>query len=151
MLEIPHQVEDLGFNSDIESRSRFVSNEHLRVTAQSHGNHGTLTHTTTELMRIFVHTPLWHRNTHECEHLNGFVHGLFFGQALVQAHGLSDLIANREHRIERGHRFLENHGNIVATDTTHLRWGEGQQIRPFKKNLPVNDFTWGIWDKAQNG
>src|SRR4030095_16608003 len=60
VLETSHQVEDLGFNSDIESRGWFVSNEHLWITAQSHGNHGTLAHTTTALMWIFVPTPLWH-------------------------------------------------------------------------------------------
>src|SRR5262249_47885699 len=106
---------------DIKSRGWFVSNEYFRVTAQSHGNHGPLAHTTTQLMRVFVDTPFWHRNTYQREHLNRFVQGFFLRQALMEAHCLSNLIADREHRIERGHWFLKNHGNIVAADTTHLR------------------------------
>src|SRR5215471_5515934 len=109
MLEVPHQIKNLGFNRDIESCGWFVSNQYLWVTAQSHSNHGTLAHTAAQLVRVFMDTPLWYWNTYEREHLDGLMQSLFLGQALVQAHCFGNLIANGEDWIERSHRFLENH------------------------------------------
>ena len=41
--------------------------------------------------------------------------------ALVQAHRLRDLLAHREHRVERGHRLLEDHRDLGAADRAHRR------------------------------
>jgi hypothetical protein len=41
-------------------------------------------------------------------------------EALVQAHGLGDLITDRQDRVERGHRVLKDHGDLSATIRAHL-------------------------------
>jgi len=43
------------------------------------------------------------------ERLDGSALGLLPGRALVQDEHLGDLPADRRHRIERGHRLLEDH------------------------------------------
>ena len=41
--------------------------------------------------------------------------------ALVQPDRLADLVADREHRVERGHRLLEDHRDLGAADAAHRR------------------------------
>src|SRR5262245_13761298 len=39
----------------------------------------------------------------------------------MQQDGLLDLVADGEDRVERGHRLLEDHADLVAADLAHLR------------------------------
>jgi hypothetical protein len=48
--------------------------------------------------------------------------------ALMQSDRLRDLLADGEHRIERGHRLLEDHGNLRAADRLHRGGGCVDQI-----------------------
>src|SRR5262249_61711563 len=38
---------------------------------------------------------------------------------VVAAHHLRNLVADRQHRVERGHRLLEDHGDVLAAHTVH--------------------------------
>ncbi len=40
----------------------------------------------------------------------------------MHAHAFGDLVAHTHHRIERRHRLLEDHRNLVAADAPHLRF-----------------------------
>ena len=42
--------------------------------------------------------------------------------------GLGDLLADRVDRVQRGHRLLEDHRDLVAADRAHLALGELEQI-----------------------
>ena len=42
----------------------------------------------------------------------------------MRADGLDDLLADGEHRVERGHRLLEHHGDAGAADALHAGIGE---------------------------
>ena len=48
--------------------------------------------------------------------------------ALMQPHRLADLLADGQHRVQAGHRLLEDHRDRVAADVAHLRLGQRQQI-----------------------
>ena len=43
---------------------------------------------------------------------------------------LDDLVADRMHRAERGHRLLEDHGDLAAADAANLcpMWVKGRQV-----------------------
>jgi hypothetical protein len=41
-------------------------------------------------------------------------------RAVVRTHRLGDLIAHGEHRIEAGHRLLEDHRDAAAAQAAHL-------------------------------
>ena len=47
---------------------------------------------------------------------------------LVRPNRFGDLHANSHHRIQRGHRFLKDHRDVVAANAAHLRFGQGQQV-----------------------
>src|SRR5215831_14553521 len=46
----------------------------------------------------------------------------------MQPHGLGDLLSYRKHRVERGHRLLENHRDLGAADLSHQGIGSGCQV-----------------------
>ena len=46
----------------------------------------------------------------------------------METHGLGDLVAHREHRVERRHRLLEDHRDLVAPDLRHLVLGELREV-----------------------
>ena len=47
---------------------------------------------------------------------------------LVNADGFGHLLANTQYGIERGHRFLKNHGDFAAADRAHRVWRRGEEI-----------------------
>ena len=55
------------------------------------------------------------------------------------ANNLGDLITDREHRIERRHRLLEDHADAVAAQHLHLLHRERQKISSFKQDFSADD------------
>ena len=56
-------------------------------------------------------------------------------QVLMDLDRLGDLAAHRHHRIQRGHRLLEDHRDRVAADAAHLGLGQGQQVAPVEPDV----------------
>jgi hypothetical protein len=52
---------------------------------------------------------------------------------------LHDLHADRQNRVERSHRLLEDHRDLVATHRAHLVVGEFEQIAAFEQDAPLGD------------
>jgi hypothetical protein len=74
----------------------------------------------------------------------------------MQADRFSDLIADGEHRIQRGHRFLENHRNLRAADIAERRCGRGYEIDRFaagsgEVEAPADNSSAAVLDKAHDG
>ena len=61
-----------------------------------------------------------------------------FGQGGMEAQDLVDLPAAAHHRIERGHRLLEDHRHARAAQLAQSPAG-AQQLFPFEKNLSGRD------------
>ncbi len=69
---------------------------------------------------------------------------------LVTLQRLGDLAAHREHRVQRGHRILEDHRDVLAPDTPQLPVGQLQQIPSFEPHLPPDDAPGRLRDEPQN-
>src|ERR1035437_5907701 len=54
-------------------------------------------------------------------------------------HNLGDLLADRHRRVQRGHRVLEDHPNLVATHLTQVSVAELHQIPPIETDLAAGD------------
>jgi len=61
------------------------------------------------------------RNAHLLQHPFRLGQRRFAPQLLMQADRLGDLLPNGKHRVEGGHRLLENHRNIGSAHAAHLR------------------------------
>ncbi|KAG1601557.1 hypothetical protein G6F46_013943 [Rhizopus delemar] len=52
----------------------------------------------------------------------------------MQHDGLDDLVADREDRVQRGHRLLEDHGDAVAAQRAALAFRQRQQVLAFEQD-----------------
>src|SRR4029079_6682593 len=113
--EIGEEIENLCLYRDVEGGSRFVGDEQLRIVDDGNGDHDAMTLSAGKLMGIVARTAIrfWNRDRGKC--LDRFVPGLAFADAMsvtaVRENGFGNLIAYAHDRVERGHRFLEDHGN----------------------------------------
>ena len=54
LLELFHQVQDLGLDGHVQGGGGLVGDQELRVVAESHGDHDTLAHTAGQLVRVVL-------------------------------------------------------------------------------------------------
>ena len=110
LLQRAQQVEDLRLDGDVERGRRLVGDQQVRGAGQRHGDHHPLAHAARELVRIVARAAGRARGCRpgRAARARVGVRGLL-ADPLVLADRLGDLVADREHRVERGHRLLEDH------------------------------------------
>src|SRR3990172_1900698 len=101
-------------------------------------------------MRVGVDARLGVGDLDQPEHLDGLRPGFFFAQPLMQLDRLADLVADGEDRIERGHRLLKDHRDLVAADLAHLLIFEPEQIPAAIEDLSADDFSRRRSDQAHD-
>ena len=69
----------------------------------------------------------------------------------MDAHDFGDLLADGEHGIERGHRLLEDHRDLLAADLPELAVGEVEQVLAVEQNLAAGLDAPRRADEPQNG
>ena len=72
-------------------------------------------------------------------------------QAFVRADGLHDLLADGEHRVERGHRLLEHHGDAGAADALHAGIGEAGEVFAGEADFAGGDACGRLRQQAHDG
>ena len=149
-LELPDQVQDLRLDGDVERRGRLVGDQHLRIAGQRHGDHDALAHPAGELMRVLADAPLRFRNAHQREHLDGARERRAARQILVQHQDFADLVADGQHGIERGHRLLEDHRDLIAAQRAHLAVRQVEQVAPLEADRATDDASGGRLDQPQH-
>ena len=151
LLEAAQQLEDLGLDRDVERRGGLVGDEHLGVAHERHRDHDTLAHAAGQLMRVLVHAFRGVGDADERQHLDGARARGLAGQVLMDDRGLCDLIADREDGVERRHRLLKHHGDLVAADGAQVGGGEGQQVAPLElDDAAGQDVAGRLGDEAQD-
>ena len=73
------------------------------------------------------------------QHLDRAIPRLAAADRGVLLYGLGDLIAAGEDRIERGHRLLEDHAHLVASDVAHVGVALGEQVLAVEQDLAGDD------------
>ena len=122
-LQVAHEFEDLGLDRDIQGGGRLVRDQDFGSAGQGHGDHDALAHATGELVGKLAHTLIGCCDADMIKHLDGRTQRLVSTQALMQSQDLYELVANREDRVEGGHGFLKDHGDIVTANAAHLDGG----------------------------
>ena len=127
-LQRLQQVQRLGLHGHIERRRRLVGDDHGGIAGQRHRDHDALAHAAGKRMRVLPDALFRVGDAHLAQH---FQHGLAQVRALqsaVDAHHLRKLVADGLHRVQRGHRFLEDHADAAAPHPAHLGLGQLQQV-----------------------
>ena len=150
LLEVLHELEDLGLNGDIQSGGGLIGDEELRVAGQGNGDHHPLAHTAGELVGILLHALLRVRDAAQLQELKGPGHGLLLGGLAVEQDALGDLFAHGVDGVQGGHGLLEDHGDLIAPDLLHLPLRELEQVPALKEDLAL-DVGRGLGQQAHGG
>ncbi len=125
LAQIVHQVQDLGLYGHVQRGGGFVGDEQARVIDERDGDHHALQHAAGEVMGIILEDL---RRTGDFDSLEHFQRGV------VHLRTCSDRMKSRVSRIcssmvyigiKRGHRFLKNHGDVLAAQFAQLGFGQG--------------------------
>ena len=138
-LQVEHKRENLRLNRHVKRGGRLIGDQQRRAARQRHRDHRPLAHAAGQLMRIFLRAPLWLGNADQTQHFDRLIPGFSCRHGPVQANRLADLIANPDHRVERSHRLLKDHGNAVTADLSHLGFIEREQILAFEQDRAADD------------
>ena len=118
-LQPVDERQDLGLDRHVERGRGLVGDQHLRLAGERHRDHHALAHAPRQLVRILRHAPLGLGDADLAQKLERPRLGLGPFHALVDAQAFGQLPPHREHRVERGHRLLEDHADLVAADRAH--------------------------------
>jgi hypothetical protein len=69
----------------------------------------------------------------------------------VLHHRLADLPPDGQERVQRGHRLLEDHRNVVAADRLHLHFAEIEQIAAIEMDGAADNTSRRARDQPQDG
>ena len=109
-------LEDLRLHRDVERGRRLVGDQDLGLRGQRDRDHHPLPHAAAELVRVGVEPRGRIGDPHLLEQLQRAPARLGPGDVEVGQHAFGDLVAHGEHRVEAGHRILEDHADPAAPD-----------------------------------
>ena len=128
VAKVEQQVEDLLLDRHVERGRRLVRDQELGVAGERDRDHHPLAHTARHLMRVVTRAARRLGDAHELEHLDRARMRRLRPHALMRAHGLGDLVGDRVDRVQRRHRLLEDHRDLVAADRLHRALVKRRQL-----------------------
>src|SRR5229473_1639630 len=149
--EILHQIQYLGLNSHVQRGGRLVGYDQLGVAAQRYGYHHPLEHASAELMWKLLEPALRVRYPHLLKTTHSLPAGLRLAHGKVEFKRLGKLALDGENRVEGGHGFLIDHGNLLAADASDLRVGQLEQVSTIEDDFPAHRFARRVGNEAHDG
>ena len=149
VLQLLHQVDDLGLHRDVERRDRLVADEHLRVQRDAAGDADALPLATRELVGVAV--DVLGVEPDEVEQLlDPLAAPTLRHDVLVDLERLSDDVADRHPGVERGVGVLEDDLD-VATQPAHLAPGRAAPVGTLEDDLARGGLLEAHEQPAQRG
>ena len=128
LLQIREQLQDARLDSHVERGRRLVGDQHVRVVGERHGDHHALALAAGHLVRIGVDAAGRIRDADEFQKLDGALAGGSLAQAAMGGERQRELVSDPVERIERGHRLLEDHGELRAAIVVEPVGREADQL-----------------------
>ena len=134
-----HEVEYLRLDGDVERGCGFIGDQEPRLASERHRNHHPLPHAAREPVRVFAEALLGRGNVNHPQHLDRqFVCRIAAHPPMTQ-NALDDLLADRQHRVERGHRLLKDHRDAIAAKLAQGRRRKLHKIDAVEQDLAAGD------------
>jgi hypothetical protein len=149
--EFLDDLEDLGLDGDVEGARGLVRDQDLGVAGQAHRDHDALAHAARELVRVLVDALLGAGDAGQLEHVDCLGLGRLLVESLVQDDRLDHLRGDPEEGVQRGHRVLEDHGDLVASDLPDVLRGHLHEVLAHEEDLAAGDLAGGIGDHVDDG
>ena len=126
--QIAKKGENLCLHGHVQRRCRLVGDQDLRLAGKRDGNHHTLPLATGKLMRVVIHPCRRIRDPHRLEKFDSPYTRRRAVEPAMKLQHLGDLPPDGEKRVQRGHRLLEDHRDLVAADLPHPRFADRREI-----------------------
>ena len=117
--EITQEFEDLRLQHNVERGRRFVGDQELGLERAGDRDDDALALAARQFVRIAGEREFFGRQPDPVEHFSRLRLGVGPVRPGVPADALGDLLADRLQRVQRRHRLLENHADIVAAQRAH--------------------------------
>ena len=115
-LQVAQQVEVLRLDRQVEAGGRLVGDQQARLAGYADGADDALAHAARHLVRVLRHPRLRRRDAHGLQQAPSPGSRRLRASALMHPDRLGDLVADREQRVQRGHRVLQDHRDALAAD-----------------------------------
>ena len=120
--------EYLRLDRDVECGRGLVSDHEVGSAGDRHGDHHSLALPSRQLMGVGACPALGLGDAHAFEELDGAFQCLAAVEAPMADERLCDLVPHSHDGVERRHRFLEDHRDVVAPDAAQRPLGERSQL-----------------------
>ena len=134
-LQLLQQHQDLRLHGDVERCGRLVGDQQVGLVGERHRDHHALALAARKLVRIGIEPARGIADADQGQQFEGAGARLLAAQALVQFEDFADLPRDRVQRVERGHRLLEHHGDVVAADLAHRVLVGADQVLAVEQDL----------------
>ncbi len=151
LVDLLQKAQDLCLYRHIECGCRLIADDQIRGIDDGHRDHDTLAHAAGKLMRIFLHQLTDVVETDLCQNIGDAPVDLLIVQVRVQAEHLADLPADLHNRVQGCHRFLENHGNLIALDFAALLAGNIQYLLSLQRDRGTRIDNGRLIQQAHHG
>ncbi len=131
------QRQDLRFGHRIQRGGRLVGNDERRVERQRHGYGHALPLPAGKLVRVMAPGGEAAWQLHLRERGDGMVARLGQRQAAMQLEHLRHLVQHRLHRVERGHRLLEDEADFRAAQAAQPGLRCGGEVLALEQDAPL--------------
>ena len=108
------QVEDLRLDRHVQRGGRLIGDQQRRLVGEAHRQHHALPHAAGVLVRVAAHRALRRGDAHPAEQRDRARPCGLRREAAMRGHRLDQLPGDAQHRVQRGHRVLEDHGDVAA-------------------------------------
>ena len=147
LLHVLQQIEDLRLDGDVERGGGLVGDHQLGLAGQRHRDHDALAHAAGELVRIVVHAACALGICTSFSISTARASAALSVRPLA-AQAFGDLLADGQHRIERGHRLLEDEADLVGADLVQLVAGERYEVAALEQDLGLRRCGPAAWRSA---
>ena len=122
------QVEDLVLDGDVQGGGRLVGKEQRRLAGQGAGDGDPLTHAATELVGQPIDSGFSFWNPYLVEEVESGLLCFTAVHVLVLPQVFDDLTSDLDHRVQRGHGVLEDHGDLCSPQASHFPAGQREEV-----------------------
>ena len=128
LLHILEEREDLRLHGDVERRRGLVGDQQVRLVGDGHGDHHALALAARELVGIVVEARLGIGQADDVEQPQRLGAGGGFAEPAMRDDDLAHLLLDGVERIERTHRLLKDHRDVVAANAAQLALAHGGKV-----------------------
>ena len=138
LLQFLEQVQILQLDRYVQGRRGLVGDQHARPAVHGDGADHPLLHATAQLVRILVNPLFGRREFDLAQHLDGLLHDALAAPGALRVDHFGQLVADGEHRVQRGLRVLQDHRDLAPPNLPHLPLALGKKILALQQYLALH-------------